>query len=85
MFFTNLCTPALIYLVFFLTHSLVATFQNKYKPFTNIIRYFNDIFITILCLIQNGYFLMDNCIFTFILYLYMTMIIYYVFGINPGY
>ena len=31
MFLTSLCTPALIYMVFFLTHALIATFKDNYN------------------------------------------------------
>ena len=85
MFFTNLCTPALIYLVFFLTHSLVATFQNKYKH--AILQILLGILMTfllqLLCLRKMDIISWIIVFIPFIFYTYMIMIIYYVFGINP--
>ncbi len=85
MFFTNLCTPALIYLVFFLTHSLVATFQSKYKH--AILQILLGILMTfllqLLCLRKMDIISWIIVFIPFIFYTYMVMIIYYVFGINP--
>ena len=85
MFFTNLCTPALIYLVFFLTHSLVATFQNNYKH--AILQILLGILMTfllqLLCLRKMDIISWIIVFIPFIFYTYMVMIIYYVFGINP--
>lgn len=85
MFFTSLCTPALIYLVFFLTHSLVATFQNNYKH--AILQILLGILMTfllqLLCLRKMDIISWIIVFIPFIFYTYMVMIIYYVFGINP--
>ena len=85
MFFTSLCIPALIYLVFFLTHSLVATFQNNYKH--AILQILLGILMTfllqLLCLRKMDIISWIIVFIPFIFYTYMVMIIYYVFGINP--
>lgn len=85
MFFTKLCTPALIYLVFILTHSLVATFQGKYNH--AILQILLGVLMTFLlqtlCLRKMDIISWIIVFIPFIFYTYMIMIIYYVFGINP--
>lgn len=85
MFLTKLCTPALIYLVFFLTHSLVATFQSKYNHaiLQILLGLLMTFLLQILCLRKMDIISWIIVFIPFIFYTYMIMIIYYVFGINP--
>lgn len=85
MFLTKLCTPALIYLVFFLTHSLVATFEAKYNHaiLQILLGLLMTFLLQLLCLRKMDIISWIIVFIPFIFYTYMIMIIYYVFGINP--
>ncbi len=85
MFFTSLCVPALIYMVFFLTHVLIAMFQEKYNHafLQTLIGLLMTMLLQILCLRKMDIISWIIVFIPFIFYTYMIIIIYYVFGINP--
>tara|TARA_B100000925_G_C21890095_1_gene422407 strand:+ start:163 stop:453 length:291 start_codon:yes stop_codon:yes gene_type:complete len=85
MFLTSLCTPALIYMVFFLTHALIATFKDNYKHaiLQFLIGFLMTLLLQLLCLRKMDIISWIIVFIPFIFYTYMIMIIYYVFGINP--
>ena len=80
---TSLCTPALIYLVFMLSH-VIATFNDEYK--NAIMQFILGLLMTgLLHFIVKGMSIISWIIvfIPFIFYTYMIIIIYYVFGIDP--
>jgi ABC-type Na+ efflux pump permease subunit len=83
---TRLCPPAVIYVVFFLVHSTVSTFQDEYEK--AIVQIVMGILVTLLLqfLCIKGMNLISWIIvfIPFIFYTYMVIIIYHVFGLNPG-
>lgn len=85
MFLTNLCIPALVYLVFQITHVLVALFNDKYNSalLQLLLGVVMVLFLQVLCM--RGMTLISWIIvfIPFIFYTYITMIIYHVFGLNP--
>ena len=85
MFFTSLCTPALIYFVFFITHALIAMFQDNYKHalLQTLLGLLMTMLLQLLCLRKMDIISWIIVFIPFIFYTYMIMIIYYVFGINP--
>lgn len=85
MFLTKLCIPALVYLVFQITHVIVALFDDQYNSalLQLILGIVMVLFLQLLCM--RGMTLISWIIvfLPFIFYTYMTMIIYYVFGLDP--
>ena len=85
MFLTKLCIPALVYLVFQITHVIVALFDDQYNSalLQLILGIVMVLFLQLLCM--RGMTLISWIIvfIPFIFYTYMTMIIYYVFGLDP--
>lgn len=85
MFFSSLCIPALVYLIFMLVHVVVATFEGQYShAILNIILgVLMTLLLQVICL--RGMSLVSWIIvfIPFIFYTYMIMIIGYVFGANP--
>lgn len=86
MIISELCFPALIYLVFFITHVLIEMANNN----TNgaILQLISGILITLLLelLCIKGLNIISWIIvfIPFIFYTYMTFIIYYAFNVNPN-
>ena len=84
MILTKLCFPALIYLIFFITHALIEMNNNNTKG--ALLQIISGILITLLLemLCIKGLNIISWIIvfIPFIFYTYMTFIIYYVFNID---
>jgi hypothetical protein len=85
MFLTKLCIPALVYLVFQITHVIVALFDDKYNKalLQLILGVVMVLFLQLLCMRGMSLISWIIVFLPFIFYTYMTMIIYYVFGLDP--
>lgn len=85
MFFSNFCTPALIYLIFMMIHVIIQTSQNQWNH--AIIRLLIGVLMTLLLqvLCMKGMTLLSWIIvfIPFIFYTYMMILLYHVFGIDP--
>ena len=86
MFFSSLCIPALIYIIFMLVHVIVSTFEGNYER--SILNIIIGILVTLLlqviCMRGMGVISWIKVFIPFIFYTYMIMIITYVFGLNPN-
>ena len=85
MFLTSLCVPALIYFVFQLTHIMVSIFHNKPKAalLQIILGVLMVMLLQLLCMKGMNIISWIIVFLPFMFYTYTTMIIYYVFGLNP--
>ena len=85
MFLANLCIPALIYIVFSLTHITVDTLKKQYNKalLQTLLALVMTLLLQLLC--SRGMNIISWIIIfvPFMFYTYTTMIIYYVFGLNP--
>ena len=85
MFLANLCIPALIYIVFSLTHIVVETFNKQYNKalLQTLLALVMTLLLQLLC--SRGMNIISWIIvfIPFMFYTYTTMIIYYVFGLKP--
>jgi len=85
MILTNLCSPALLYLVFMIIHVITQMFNEQYNDalVKLIIGIIFTIILQLLCM-QNMKIISWLLVFIpIILYTYTTLIIFFVFGINP--
>ena len=85
MFLTSLCVPALIYFVFQLTHIIVSIFRNEPKEalLQIILGLIMVMLLQLLCMKGMNIISWIIVFIPFMFYTYTTMIIYYVFGLNP--
>jgi len=86
MILTNLCSPALLYLIFILIHVIVESSNGKYKDalVKLIIGLIFTIVLQIFCS-QNMKIISWLLVFIpIIMYTYTTLIIFFVFGTNPS-
>jgi len=86
MILTNLCSPALLYLIFILIHVIVESSNEKYKDalVKLIIGLIFTIVLQIFCS-QNMKIISWLLVFIpIIMYTYTTLIIFFVFGTNPS-
>ena len=85
MFFSNLCIPALIYLIFMLVHVIVSTFEGNYNNalLNVVLGLLMTLLLQVICLRGMNIISWMIVFIPFIFYTYMIMIITYVFGLNP--
>ena len=82
----KICSPALLYLAFSMVQIIIDLFQGEYE--TSLLKFIIMFIITailnILCL--NGYtkFVWFIVIIPIIMLTYISSVLFYVFGINPG-
>lgn len=85
MILSNLCSPALLYIIFMVLHILVQMSKEKYKDalLKLIITVIFTLILQIFCM-QNMKVISWLLVFIpIILYTYTTLIIFFVFGLNP--
>ncbi len=85
MILTNLCSPALLYLVFMIIHVISQMFNQQYNDalVKLIIGIIFTLILQLLCM-QNMKIISWLLVFIpIILYTYTTLIIFFVFGTNP--
>lgn len=85
MILTNLCSPALLYLVFMMIHVISQMFNKQYNDalVKLIIGIIFTIILQLLCM-RNMKIISWLLVFIpIILYTYTTLIIFFVFGTNP--
>lgn len=85
MILTNLCSPALLYLVFMMIHVISQMFNEQYNDalVKLIIGIIFTLILQLLCM-QNMKIISWLLVFIpIILYTYTTLIIFFVFGTNP--
>lgn len=85
MILTNLCSPALLYLVFMMIHVISQMFNEQYNDalVKLIIGIIFTVVLQLLCM-QNMKIISWLLVFIpIILYTYTTLIIFFVFGANP--
>lgn len=85
MILSNLCSPALLYIIFMVLHILVQMSKEKYKDalLKLIITVIFTLILQIFCM-QNMRVISWLLVFIpIILYTYTTLIIFFVFGLNP--
>lgn len=82
----NLCSPALIYLVFSLTHIIIDIFKEQYNQsfFKFIVMIFFTILLHLLCKRGLGVISWMIVFIPFISLSFLTAILLYVFGLNPS-
>jgi hypothetical protein len=82
----KICSPALLYLAFSMVQIIIDLFQGQYETslLKFIIMFIFTAILNILCL--NGYtkFVWFIVIIPIIMLTYISSILFYVFGINPG-
>lgn len=85
MFFSSLCIPALVYLIFMMVHVIISTFEGNYNDaiLNVILGILMTLLLQVICLRGMGIISWIIVFIPFIFYTYMIMIIGYVFGINP--
>ena len=82
----KICSPALLYLAFSMVQIIIDLFQGEYE--TSLLKFIIMFIITavlnILCL--NGYtkFVWFIVIIPIIMLTYISSVLFYVFGVNPG-
>lgn len=81
-----LCTPALIYLIFMLVHSVIEMMNENYKGalLQLIIGILVTLLLQILCMKGMNIISWIIVFIPFMLYTYMMILLYNVFGINPS-
>ena len=86
MILSGFCPPAIIYLIFSLTHVLVATFEEKHNKALLELLLCVLVVLLLQYLCVKGMSLISWIIvfIPFIFYTYMVLIIHHVFGLNPG-
>lgn len=84
MSLSNLCPPAIVYIVFTAAHILVATFEGDFKGalLQSIIGVMMILLLQFLCLSQLGILSWIIVFLPFIFYTYMMIILYNIFGID---
>ena len=82
----NLCSPALIYLVFSLTHIIIDIFKEQYNQslFKFIVMIFFTILLHLLCMRGLGVISWMIVFIPFISLSFLTAILLYVFGLDPA-
>jgi len=82
----NLCAPALIYLVFSLTHIIIDIFKEQYNQsfFKFIVMIFFTILLHLLCRRGLGVISWMIVFIPFISLSFLTAILLFVFGLNPS-
>lgn len=82
----NLCSPALIYLVFSLTHIIIDIFKEQYNQslFKFIVMIFFTILLHLLCMRGLGVVSWMIVFIPFISLSFLTAILLYVFGLDPS-
>ena len=82
----NLCAPALIYLVFSLTHVIIDIFKEQYNQsfFKFIVMIFFTILLHLLCRRGLGVISWMIVFIPFISLSFLTAILLFVFGLNPS-
>lgn len=85
MFFSSLCIPALVYLIFMMVHVIISTFEGNYNDaiLNVILGILMTLLLQVICLRGMSIISWVIVFIPFIFYTYMIMIIGYVFGINP--
>ena len=86
MILTNLCSPALLYLIFILIHVINQMANNKYNDeFVKLlIGFIFTLILQVFCM-QNMKIISWLLVFIpIIMYTYTTLIIFFVFGTNPS-
>ena len=85
MFFSSLCIPALVYMIFMMVHVIVATFEENYNDaiLNVILGVLMTLLLQVICLRGMSVISWIIVFIPFIFYTYMIMIIGYVFGANP--
>jgi len=82
----KICSPALLYLAFSMVQIIIDLFQGQYETslLKFIIMFIFTAILNILCL--NGYtkFVWFIVIIPIIMLTYISSILFYVFGVNPG-
>lgn len=85
MILSNLCSPAFLYIIFMVLHILIQMSKEKYKDalLKLIITVIFTLILQIFCM-QNMKVISWLLVFIpIILYTYTTLIIFFVFGLNP--
>ena len=82
----NLCSPALIYLVFSLTHIIIDIFKEQYNQsfFKFIVMIFFTILLHLLCKRGLGVISWMIVFIPFISLSFLTAILLFTFGLSPG-
>ena len=82
----NLCSPALIYLVFSLTHVIIDIFKEQYNQafFKFIVMIFFTILLHLLCMRGLGVVSWMIVFIPFISMSFLTAILLFVFGLDPS-
>jgi hypothetical protein len=85
MFLSNFCPPALIYLVFMLIHVVVEIHHGNKKGamLQLVIGILMTLLLQLLCLKNMSIISWIIVFIPFVLYTYMTFLLYSVFGLNP--
>lgn len=85
MFFSSLCIPALVYMIFMLVHVIVSTFEKNYSDalLNIVLGVLMTLLLQVICMRGMGIVSWIIVFIPFIFYTYMIMIISYVFGVNP--
>ena len=86
MILTNLCSPALLYLIFILIHVINQMANNKYNDalVKLLIGFIFTLILQAFCM-QNMKIISWLLVFIpIIMYTYTTLIIFFVFGTNPS-
>lgn len=85
MMLTNLCIPAMIYLIFMSSHVLIATMDKEYNHaiLQLLLGIVMTLFLQLLCMGGMNIISWIIVFIPFIFYTYMIVIIYHVFGLNP--
>ena len=85
MFFSNFCTPAFIYLIFMFIHVLMQMVNQKWNHamVQLLVGLLMSLLLQVLCMRGMSVLSWIIVFIPFILYTYMMILLYHVFGLEP--